>query len=793
MEGLLRFVATCLCAIAATSPVRAQDGVAWGPWQVIGPFDHPAGSSDNRPAHPPEDSFREAVAGEAWTGLEAAHRGKAKKTIRWWPLLPGDSELADLADVGRIDLLATFPKPDGVGDWSGNAVAYLYRSLRVAAAGPLILDMGSDDGLRVWLDGELVLDRNAARGLDPRADRLGLTLSPGLHHLLVKVNNGGGAWAFQMRKYSRPTQEAINAAIEQGVQYLLSCQLLDGSWGEYQPQYRNGETALAAYTLLKSGLSPRHPAVLRAFAYLRESPPTQTYSIGCQMMALAAANDPDYEEWMEELVVDLASWQDRMRGAWSYPEGELDLSNTQYAALGLRAAEQAGIEVPDRVWTRLLEGVLDHQERSSKVDAAPEAKGSSGRRMPVAGFAYRRLNPKQVTGSMTVAGIATLEICRRGIDPPPDSATAKKIQRAQDLAVNWLAGNFTVGGNPGRTGHHHYYLYGLERAGSLLGTETFGGHEWYWEGAELLLGQQKPAGSWIDEYGGRPETISCYALLFLKRATAAATTGQGRSASRAVRSEPGQGPVRLVVIPGEPTALYVEGFDQAEDAPPVTEVRYRVRQPDGPWLDAGVGLPRAGGGLTPSRYSVRFSFPAPGAWEVEAAAIEEGGAELRSGPVAFLLEQGVVQAKLRYASDSSRNLLARARPEVTASSGNGQALADNLWGSRWLCAAADADPQVEIKLKRGVRTARIQFSHARTRPREQEDNPRPLRIELQINRDAEVVVVEVDPDPQAKTVYQLDKPRSINRLRVRVLELTGGALGSASAGFSEVELHGPAG
>ncbi len=789
---LRRFLLPLLLA-AAGSPLLAQDQHSWGPWHAVGPFHHPKGSGDNRPSHGPEADFASVEPGEVWDGLGERYRGKAKRELRWWPLLPEGDPNETKADVGRIDFPSVFPRPDGVSaaDWSDNAVAYLYRRFETRSAGRVDLQMGSDDGLRVWVDGELVHDRNVARGVNVSNDRLRLQLEAGPHHLLVKVNNGGGAWGFQMREYRRVGQEEINASIQEGVDFLLSRQLLDGSWGEYQPQYRNGETALVAYTLLKSGLPPRHPAVLRAFAYLREEPPTRTYSIGCQMMALAAARDPDHQAWMEELVVDLASWQDRMRGAWAYPEGALDLSNTQYAALGLRAAEQIGIEVPDRVWTRLLDGVLDHQLRSSKVDAVPGGKGISGRRMPVAGFAYRRGNPKQATGSMTVAGVATLEICRQGLDPDPDGPVAKKIRRAQDLGTNWLAAHYTVTGNPGRTGHHHYYLYGLERAGSLLGTEQIGDHDWYWDGAEVLLRQQKDKGQWTDEWGARPETITCYALLFLKRATAAATTGQGKSASRAVRTSAEEGPLKLVVIPGEPLVMYVEGVELPEGAPAVAEVRYRIRQPEGEWQEAGVGTGRGGDELTPSRYSVRFSAPHPGDWEVQAVAEGPDGVELRSGVARFLLEQGVVQAKLRYAADSSRNLLPRARPEVSASSGNGKAATDNLYGSRWTCKADDAEPRLEIKLKRGVRTQRILFTHARTRASEQDNNPRPIRVELRINRDKEPLVVEIDPDPQSKTVLELEKPRSINKLSVQVLAVTGGELGKAAVGFTEIELHGP--
>lgn len=783
-----------LAAVALSPPAVDRQEPSWGPWQVVGPFDHPEGSTDNRPAHGPEATLRNMAHGAPWGGLADTYRGPDRRDLRWWPLLADEAEGALAADVGAIDFLQVFPCPTGLAPavWSDRAAAYLYRTLEVAARCELDLVFGSDDGLRVWLDGELALDRNLARAVGLGDDRLRRGLAPGLHHLLVKVNNGGGAWAFRMAEYHRPAQDAINAAIDRGAAYLLSSQLLDGSWGEYQPQYRNGETALVAYTLLKSGVPPRHPALLRAFAYLREEPPAQTYAIACQMMALAAAHDPDYTPWMEELLIDLASWQDRMRGAWAYPEGELDLSNTQYAALGLRAAEAVGLAVPDKVWQRLLEGVFDHQERMERVPAVPGALGESGGRMPEAGFAYRRLNPKQPTGSMTVAGVATLEICRQGLGGAVGPPQLQQIEQAQRLGLNWLAARFSVRGNPAGGGFHHYYLYGLERAGSLLGTELIGEREWYWEGAGVLLAGQRGDGAWVDEWGALPETTTCYALLFLKRATAAATTGEGRSRSRAVRSREQDGPPRLVVVPGEPCAFYVEDVAEARAVlaeAEIAEVIYRVRRPGGEWEEVGRGLARGDGSLAPARYPVRHSFAQPGAWEVQAVARTAEGAELASGVVAFELEQGVEQAKLRYAGDAARNLLLRVRPEAVASSGNAGAAVDGLWGTAWLCDAQDAAPEFEIRLKRGVRASHLLLGHARTRPRERANNPRPTRVEILLNRDTEPLVVEVDPDPQAKTVIDLGKARSVARVRLRIVEVADGTLGAAAVGFGEVELQ----
>jgi len=68
---------------------------------------------------------------------------------------------------------------------------------------------------------------------------------------------------------------------------------------------------------------------------------------------------------------------------------------------------------------------------------------------------------------------------------------------------------------------HYYYLYGLERAGILYGTETFGSHEWYPEGAEFLLANQRADGAWISKDNAYANAVwdTCFAILFLRRAT----------------------------------------------------------------------------------------------------------------------------------------------------------------------------------------------------------------------------------------------------------------------------------
>jgi hypothetical protein len=58
---------------------------------------------------------------------------------------------------------------------------------------------GSDDSLRVWINGALVLERPVLRGASPDQDRTDVVLRDGENRILVEVGNGGGDWAFFLR------------------------------------------------------------------------------------------------------------------------------------------------------------------------------------------------------------------------------------------------------------------------------------------------------------------------------------------------------------------------------------------------------------------------------------------------------------------------------------------------------------------------------------------------------------------------------------------------------------------
>jgi len=142
-------------------------------------------------------------------------------------------------------------------------------------------------------------------------------------------------------------------------------------------------------------------------------------------------------------------------------------------------------------------------------------------------------------GSMTCSGVAALCVAKANVEGSGWYGKNKKIlNRGIRDGCGWLAHNFTVSDNPNCPREwHHYYLYGLERAGVLALVREFGKHNWYADGGNFLLGEQKGDGSWPEELGRQDHPMpnnqgairganldsminTCFAVLFLKRATA---------------------------------------------------------------------------------------------------------------------------------------------------------------------------------------------------------------------------------------------------------------------------------
>jgi hypothetical protein len=290
---------------------------------------------------------------------------------------------------------------------------------------------------------------------------------------------------------------------------------------------------------------------VRTFAWLKAQPYQRVYSVSCLLMALEArwfpkGADPkraretipeEEQEWIESAarwLVDQqgAGFPDSERAfnpVWRYPQGRYDLSNTQYALFGLAAADRCGAR-HHKVWLPALKFLLGVQEESGpKVRVSRYFRqGDFYRRQAedaeARGFGYTAAAPP--TGSMTSAGLCALVLCQDALHGRTafEQGYARRTREAIRDALAWLEEYYDLEENPFRgSGWWAYYLFNVERVGVLLDQRYLGTRDWYEEGAELLMATQEGSGRLAGDL-----IDTCFALLFLKRATVAPTTPRRR-------------------------------------------------------------------------------------------------------------------------------------------------------------------------------------------------------------------------------------------------------------------------
>ncbi|MHC4580868.1 MAG: hypothetical protein ACYS14_05385, partial [Planctomycetota bacterium] len=103
--------------------------------------------------------------------------------------------------------------------YHGFADAYARAQIEMAQETPVLLAIGDDDRIKVWLNGELVHEDRGGGSLEVDKTLVPVTLREGLNDLLLKVQNGIFEWEFSLRIFdanydpATQVQEAIPTAI----------------------------------------------------------------------------------------------------------------------------------------------------------------------------------------------------------------------------------------------------------------------------------------------------------------------------------------------------------------------------------------------------------------------------------------------------------------------------------------------------------------------------------------------------------------------------------------------------
>ncbi len=89
----------------------------------------------------------------------------------------------------------------------------LFRTITVATETNLPLSLGSDDGLALRVNGELVLEKNVQRGAAADQENVTVSLKPGANQLVLKITNIAGPSGFYFRA-DLPATPEVRAARE---------------------------------------------------------------------------------------------------------------------------------------------------------------------------------------------------------------------------------------------------------------------------------------------------------------------------------------------------------------------------------------------------------------------------------------------------------------------------------------------------------------------------------------------------------------------------------------------------
>jgi hypothetical protein len=145
----------------------------WEDWHAIGPFATDNGNAAFETSYPPESKVE----------LDRTY-GQVG-----WRRAP---EFTD----GQTHSLGT-----------QRGATYLVREIQSTAEFNLEASFGSDDAIKVWLNGELVITHNARRAVAADQEQAILKLQPGTNQLLVKIVNDGGqaGFYFDARPFGVPS------------------------------------------------------------------------------------------------------------------------------------------------------------------------------------------------------------------------------------------------------------------------------------------------------------------------------------------------------------------------------------------------------------------------------------------------------------------------------------------------------------------------------------------------------------------------------------------------------------
>ena len=304
-----------------------------------------------------------------------------------------------------------------------------------------------------------------------------------------------------------------------------------------------GKVSLGCYALLKAGEPSDSPIVKKIVAdVLKKFPGTNQYSAkshekeiyeaGVDAMLLEAVDADRYRAELTTLV-NFISRKQLSNGGWDYPKGLKgeyvgDTSMTQYAMLGLWAAQRANIPIDLAVVDKCAGWHIRSQRNDGGFSYHPGISVGPG------------TGSGNSTGNMSAGGASSLGICRVLLYPKEEGADRKSgsgvlesvrkkksevkrtynatvskaaIEKSMNSSYKWVINRLLPST---RQVHGNYYYYTMERAAALNAKK--GDLGWYTTLGNKLFELQLDNGSFKSFNGDLAGTA--FVILFFLRPTA---------------------------------------------------------------------------------------------------------------------------------------------------------------------------------------------------------------------------------------------------------------------------------
>ena len=142
-------------------------------WQIIGPFDWKS-----------DADWDTAFVGEPNVDLAATFKA-GDATLAWKPAVTEDA-------LGLVNLAGLIAQRD-------RCFGYAYAEVDVPEDTAAQVRIGSDDGNKVWVNGEKAWENRVDRGAALDQDKADIRLVKGRNCILVKISQGAGGWNFMLR------------------------------------------------------------------------------------------------------------------------------------------------------------------------------------------------------------------------------------------------------------------------------------------------------------------------------------------------------------------------------------------------------------------------------------------------------------------------------------------------------------------------------------------------------------------------------------------------------------------